>query len=150
MPPTCPFADSLRPDKRYITSFQVAGFNNQLIGAINLLHLAFLLQQSPYPLPHVVILPPITPHNNHLEAGGHWVDPWPLGDVFDLRAFEAKTGVAVVEWREVKMLDNVYATGYPREDVACWSSWMSHVSLEVACLTTFLSLIGMANGPTAV
>lgn len=123
------FADSLRSDKRYITSFQVAGFNNQLIGAIHLLELAFLLQQPPYALPHVVVLPPITPHGGHLGLAGtgRSVEPYPIGEIFDLRAFEGETGIAVVEWRDVKKLENVNAPGYFKEDVACWSPHMTQV-----------------------
>lgn len=114
-------SDSLRSDRRYLTGFAGAGFNNQLIGSLNILHIAYTVQNlGLYSLPHVVVLPPITPHLGHLEADS-WVDPITLNDVFDLHAFEAATGIATISWEHIK---NVGSSSAEIEDIGCWSpSW---------------------------
>lgn len=114
--------DSLRSDRRYITAFSLSGFNNQVLGAMNLLHLTYLLHLSPYPLPHTAILPPITPHYVHLHAEDQQVDSLDLGRIFDLRRFEEAVGFGVVEWGEVKDVGSV-TQGGEREEIACWSTW---------------------------
>jgi hypothetical protein len=91
----------LRADRQYLTGFAAAGFTNQVLGTMNLLHIAFLIRRletsSP---PLVVVLPPVTPHYDHLEAteDDDDIDPLPLSAVFDLPAFEQATGLAVVDW----------------------------------------------------
>lgn len=114
--------DSLRSDQRYITAFSLSGFNNQVLGAMNLLHLTYLLHLPPYPLPHTAILPPITPHYVHLHAEDQQVDSLDLGRIFDLRRFEQAVGFGVVEWGEVKDVGGV-TQGGEREEIACWSTW---------------------------
>jgi hypothetical protein len=105
----------------------------QIIGAMNLLHLAHLLQQEPYPLPHVVVLPPVTPHYAHLDATGATVDPYPLSSIFDLPLFEKTTGIAVVNWHDVKDLDTVHDfDGAAREVVACWAPWWTQFGSPIS------------------
>lgn len=103
---------------------------------MNLLHLAFLLQQKPYPLPHVVVLPPVSPHYAHLKATGEAVVPYPFSSIYDLPAFERTTGIAVVGWHDIKDLDTVQDfEGAAREDVACWAPWWTQFSSPISGYT---------------
>jgi hypothetical protein len=89
---------------------------------MNLLHIAFLISRletsSP---PFVVVLPPVTPHYDHLEAteDDDNIDPLPLSAVFDLPAFEQATGLAVVDWHHIK---DVTRPKPAVESLACWSA----------------------------
>jgi hypothetical protein len=124
---------SLRADRRYLTGFTGAGFTNQVLGAMNLLHIASLIGRIETSSPRlVVVLPPVTPNYAHLEATNDaHVDPLPLDSVFDLPAFEQATGLAVVNWHDMK---HVPALKAGVESLACWSpTWSQngHIGTNV-------------------
>ncbi|KAG9006312.1 hypothetical protein FRB93_008801 [Tulasnella sp. JGI-2019a] len=109
-PPTNSVHDNLRNDTMYITAFFQAGLTNSLMNAANLIYLAILSDR-------VAIIPPFDPGNiGRLQDVGvvHF------GDIFDIDHFHWKTGVSLLEWRDVKRMPEVSSLA-EMDFLGCWT-----------------------------
>ncbi|KAJ7693209.1 hypothetical protein B0H17DRAFT_933192 [Mycena rosella] len=111
-PPTKAFADNLRAEVQYITSWTGAGFTNDVIAFMNLIYLARDADRVP-------ILPYFTPTHIGRGApdGGPTID---FGEVFDVPRLAKAMGRPVLEWWEVK--DRTSTTFDP---LGCWNLWQA-------------------------
>ncbi|KAL7416726.1 hypothetical protein BDY24DRAFT_412220 [Mrakia frigida] len=99
------YTENLLPDVNYLTSFHMAGLNNQVLIQFNLLHLTHLLRTNgPSPTPYTPIIPPFFPHFHHLRAGqGPSLAPvLRFSQVFDIDRLAEEVGWGIVEWSELK------------------------------------------------
>ncbi|KAJ7155802.1 hypothetical protein C8R46DRAFT_960044 [Mycena filopes] len=111
-PPTLAFADNLRPDVKYITSWPGAGFTNDVMSFMNLLYLSLLTQRVP-------VLPFFTPtHVKH----AHNID---FGEVFDVPRLAKALGHPVLEWWQVKDRDSKQV-----DLLGCWNLWQATSSVN--------------------
>ncbi|THV07510.1 hypothetical protein K435DRAFT_847933 [Dendrothele bispora CBS 962.96] len=107
-PPMERFADNLRPDIQYISSWPNSGWTNDVMTYANLVYLGLITERVP-------IIPPFTP--SHV---GWDVAPIPFGDVFDVPRMRKLIGKPILEWREVKKSDSETL-----EALGCWNVWGS-------------------------
>ncbi|KAF9527346.1 hypothetical protein CPB83DRAFT_836712 [Crepidotus variabilis] len=124
-PPAKLFRDNLKNDTYYLTSWTTAGFTNQFMGYVNMIYLATLTDRVP-------IVPPFAPFH-HISAEAGVVS---FGDIFDLELLSSQLRVAVLEWRDVKILpETTGADSYPyvpkspewpSEPIGCWSTRAAH------------------------
>ncbi|KAJ7732474.1 hypothetical protein DFH07DRAFT_846465 [Mycena maculata] len=118
-PPTASFADNLRSDVQYITSWPGAGFTNDVMTYMNLVYLALLTERVP-------ILPFFTP--SHITEGGKYdVPSIDFGDVFDVDRLRKELGKPVLEWWQVKDRNN-----QSLDALGCWNVWQAVLSKNTA------------------
>ncbi|GBE78647.1 hypothetical protein SCP_0115360 [Sparassis crispa] len=108
-PPTIHFRDNLKKNKEYLTSFMGAGFTNDVMTIGNIIYLAMITSRVP-------ILPPLT---SHIEGGA---PPLPFSDIFDLGYLMRATQTPILEWHQVKELDNYTVFG-ETDEIGCWNLW---------------------------
>lgn len=100
--------DNLRLDKQYIFSPWAAGWNNQVMQAMNMIMLAIMTDRIP-------ILTPFVSQGSHVGVGG---EKLAFGDVFDLSRLSASLGgLPIVEYRELKADDRNDPTSHESEDL---------------------------------
>ncbi|KAK7005766.1 putative O-fucosyltransferase-like protein [Favolaschia claudopus] len=97
------FRDNLQKDVKYITSWPVNGWPNQVIQYMNLLYLARLTERVP-------ILPRFRPI--YLKGKVSALD---FSDVFDLARLRKELKTPILEWRDVKDPESKAI-----ETVGCW------------------------------
>ncbi|KAJ7933092.1 hypothetical protein B0H13DRAFT_2307050 [Mycena leptocephala] len=102
-PPTSAFRDNLRPELKYITSWPVNGWSNQVIEYMNLIYLAQLTGSVP-------IIPRFRPV--HMGSNASHLD---FGDVFDIPRLQTGLGAPILQWREVKDLKSKTV-----DHLGCW------------------------------
>lgn len=105
-PPTMKFRDNLLEKQKYITTFLSAGWTNDVMTYINLIHLGVLTERIP-------IVGPFVP--SHLPQD---VPPVPFGEVFDLPRLREELRTHIVEWNEVKA-----NTSEEYDGLGCWNTW---------------------------
>ena len=86
-----------------------AGWTNDFMTMVHMLHLAQLTQRIP-------ILPPFGA--SHI---GRHKPPIPFGEIFDIPRLSVALGTPILEWRDVKK--QVYQGGELDEPLGCWSTW---------------------------
>ncbi|RDB28949.1 hypothetical protein Hypma_015821 [Hypsizygus marmoreus] len=104
--PTKHFRDSLRPDRKYITSWISAGWTNDVMTYINLIYLGIITDRIP-------IIPMFTP--SHI---GGAVPPIDFGLVFDVPRLRTALGKPVLEWHQVKNRHS-----QELDEIGCWNTW---------------------------
>ncbi|TFK56646.1 hypothetical protein OE88DRAFT_1730116 [Heliocybe sulcata] len=105
-PPTAKFRDNLRSDTKYITSWDVAGWTNDVMALGNMIYLGMLTDRIP-------IIPPFTPSHVNASAG-----PVLFSDAFDIDHLSSVLRIPLVEWHEVKQQDSKVI-----DELGCWSVW---------------------------
>ncbi|KAL7409845.1 hypothetical protein BDY24DRAFT_436766 [Mrakia frigida] len=99
------YTENLLPNINYITSFHIAGLNNEIITQFNLLHLTYLSRKNAAsPVPYTPVLPPFLPHFGHL-TGGEGKNSAPLlrfSQVFDIDRLAELLGFGILEWADLK------------------------------------------------
>ncbi|QRV98201.1 O-FucT domain protein [Ceratobasidium sp. AG-Ba] len=104
---TIRFRDNLSPSHKYVTTFTIAGFTNQVIATVNLIYLAILTGRTP-------IIPPLLPdHFGNLDT----VAPIAFSDIFDIPRLTNELNIPVIEWHEVKI-----PTSPEIESIGCWNT----------------------------
>ncbi|KAF7290994.1 hypothetical protein HMN09_01278300 [Mycena chlorophos] len=95
-PPTTKFRDNLRPELKYVTTWHGDGISNDVMSYIQLLYLAKTTER-------VAIMDSFFPNAQHVGRG-HKVPPKNLlfSEAFDVPRFMEATGIAVVDWADVK------------------------------------------------
>ncbi|KAF7298640.1 hypothetical protein MIND_00811100 [Mycena indigotica] len=116
--PTRAFADNLRPDVQYITTWVHAGFTNDVIIFIHLLYLALLTQRVPI-IPHFVPTHILGPETSQIDGfSGPDLD---FGEVFDLPRYSRLTNQAVLEWWQVKDRESDIV-----DPLGCWEALVTN------------------------
>ncbi|KAJ7493292.1 hypothetical protein B0H11DRAFT_2228073 [Mycena galericulata] len=87
---TSSFRDNLRPDSKYITTWPVQDWNNQVVAFMNLIYLALITERVP-------IIPPFTPFNHTRRT-----PVLDFGEVFDVTRLQNVMGKPLLEWHQVK------------------------------------------------
>ncbi|KZT30813.1 hypothetical protein NEOLEDRAFT_1054252 [Neolentinus lepideus HHB14362 ss-1] len=105
-PPAAKFRDNLRSDAKYITSWDAAGWTNDVMAMGNMIYLGLISDRIP-------IIPPFTPSHVNASAG-----PVLASDVFDLTHLSSVLRKPLLEWHEVKQRDSKEV-----DELGCWSVW---------------------------
>ncbi|KAI0690914.1 hypothetical protein BC835DRAFT_1280090 [Cytidiella melzeri] len=108
-PPTQKFRDNLRKERKYITSWYAAGWNNDVMTMMNLIYLAKITDRVP-------IIPTFTP-SWHIGGDAPGIS---FGEIFDVPRFIEEAGIELLEWRDVKDSKSEEV-----EDIGCWSVWQA-------------------------
>ncbi|KAH9931279.1 uncharacterized protein B0H18DRAFT_990914 [Fomitopsis serialis] len=111
-PSTAHFRDSLRDDRKYLTSWLVAGFTNDYMTIGNMIYLAMITSRVP-------VIPPFTS-----EIGGDRV-PIPFSEIFDLPYLRTTLGIPVLEWQDIKNNNLAADLDAPPDELGCWSLWQA-------------------------
>ncbi|KAJ6477222.1 hypothetical protein DFH09DRAFT_1266420 [Mycena vulgaris] len=108
--PTAAFRDNLRPQVKYVTSWPVAGFTNDMIAYIHLIYLALLTERVP-------IVPFFRPYYHLTQSVDQRNGPnMEFGQVFDIPRLERGLGKRVLEWWQVKDHDSTTV-----DVLGCWN-----------------------------
>ncbi|EJT99009.1 hypothetical protein DACRYDRAFT_101597 [Dacryopinax primogenitus] len=108
-PPKPRFADNLKPDVKYISTFVSSGWTaNDVMTYGNLLYLSLLTQRVP-------VLGPFVP--SHLSSTAGYI---PFSDVFDIAHLAKSMNAPVLEWGDLKSVEEGV-----EEELGCWSAWMA-------------------------
>ncbi|KAG8985443.1 hypothetical protein FRB93_005829 [Tulasnella sp. JGI-2019a] len=121
-PPTNKFRENLKPDVKYVTTWNKEGMTNQLETHVNLIYLGMISDRVP-------ILSPFIP-SAHLGDGQHpYLD---FGKVYDMARLRRALQIPIVEWSAVKRAPYgqppEVGTGFhPKkgpnvEELGCWAS----------------------------
>ncbi|QRW12797.1 O-FucT domain protein [Ceratobasidium sp. AG-Ba] len=126
---TIRFRDNLSPSHKYVTTFTIAGFTNQVIATVNLIYLAILTGRTP-------IIPPLLPdHFGNLDT----VAPIAFSDIFDIPRLTNELNIPVIEWHEVKI-----PTSSEIESIGCWNTGSVMAATIPQIVTTF-TIAGFTN-----
>lgn len=115
-PPTQSFRDNLRHDRKYITSWYSAGWNNDVMTMMNLIYLAKITDRIP-------IIPTFTP-SWHIGGDAPGIT---FGEIFDVPRFIEEADMELLEWYEVKDDESEEA-----DEIGCWSVWRAAQHYEDA------------------
>ncbi|KAI0342152.1 hypothetical protein BDW22DRAFT_1331518 [Trametopsis cervina] len=113
-PPTPKFRDNLLADRKYVTSWYAAGWNNDVITMMNLIYLAKITDRIP-------IIPTFTP-SWHIGGDAPGIT---FGEIFDVPRFIQETGIELLEWHQVKDPASTEV-----EEIGCWSVWQAVQNFE--------------------
>jgi len=124
------FRDSLLPDQKYITSFVIAGWTNDVMASVHTIQLALLTHRIP-------ILPPFAPSHTGPKSG-----LLGFSEVFDVPRLSQALNLPILDWHDVKETTNptpnpinveLYGDrwndyyGGETEEIGCWSLWMTQM-----------------------
>ncbi|KAG9018773.1 hypothetical protein FRB90_009777 [Tulasnella sp. 427] len=133
--PTESFADNLRPENQYITSWTYAGWTNDFMAFSNLIYLGMISSRIP-------IIPPFPPSLSHIGKGGKYIN---YGEVFDLPRLRQRLRLPILEWRDVKQ------DGTPIVDtLGCWSIWAGMTSAGAYMRNTVVNHLNLDVSYTSI
>ncbi|KZT08882.1 uncharacterized protein LAESUDRAFT_648242 [Laetiporus sulphureus 93-53] len=103
------YVDSLRSDRKYLTSWLSAGWTNDVITIGNLIYLAQITSRIP-------VVPPFTSH-----IGGANI-PISFSEIFDVPRLAHALKMPILEWQDIKNVTLSENLG-ERDELGCWNIW---------------------------